>query len=644
MRLTSLLPRLALGALITYLVLIGATFNGILTPQIRLTAVIVLGVSMAIWLVVRARARGGRWHHTALDAAMVLWVVAFGVSLLGNTESWRRIVMGLWYMGAYIVLWYALNDLVANRLVTRVSLVLILLFAGLMIILMAYVQVQTWMRDSLPAITAGEAPLVLPRPVSTLGNPNTLASALVMLLPLSVGWMLTSPRRFVRLLMALYSLAALGLLFLTYSRGGWLAAAAGLGALFLGLLWDRDFLSPARWRAWWRAQSRGLRVALLSAAGLALVALVIGAALFIHTFTIGGRTLDLRTFLYDTALTMFAEKPLTGNGLFTFGAGLARLNSVPPVQPHSHAHDLPLQVAAEMGIFGIAALALTVVLIVRAVRANLREAQTRAPRQLLSDRTALILATSAFVAFCAHHIPDLAAMNPAIMILALVALAAAAAPVTPRRFSPAAGRALNVLAVVGCGVLVVSGLWGSFVYGQYTDAVSYGINSRDYVEAAARLEPVIAADPDMAVYHQQRGFLLGLAAAEGDTTVLPDAIAEFERYTDLAPYYSLGWANLASLYAQAGQLDRAVEAMERAVALAPDAPAFTERLASYRAALTTGSLNEPPIEQPVSVDRDSEYLPDINHIQWLRLSIQRQLLPQVHYYEPTPEVTPEPPQ
>ena len=629
---SSSLPRVLLGFLISYMVLIGATFNGILTAPTRFWTVIVLAVSVVSWLIVRWRKPGSHWHRTALDAAILLWIIAFGLSLLANLDSWRRIVMGLWYMGAYISMFYILHDALANRLIARVMLVDVLLFAGMLIILFGYLQVQTWMRDTLPLIMAGDEPMVLPRPVSTLGNPNTLASALVMLLPLSVGRALTSKQRFWRLVMLAYSFTAVILLFLTYSRGGWLAIGAALVLLVLWLLAENNRLSLAYWRGWWRTRQRWIRIGLATAGVGMVLALLVGVILFVQTFSIGGRTLSLRTFLYDAAVAMFAEKPLTGHGLFTYGAGLARLNSVPPVQPHSHAHNLPLQVAAEVGIGGVAALLLTLGLAYRAVRANLR-AHSSTGNTYRADRLAIILATTAFVGFCAHHLPDLAAMNPAIMVIALVTLVAAVAPADPERRSRPTGRSLTVLAVGGCTILLITGLWSSLIYWQYTDAVSYGIHSGDYVGAAERLEPVIAADGEMAVYHQQRGFLLGLAAAEGNTSVLPEAIIEFERYTGIAPYYSIGWANLGALYAQAGDYQRAVEAMGEAVALAPDSDSLPERLAEYQAALTSGNPDAPPITMPVSVERDHMYLPDINHIQWLRLSIERQFLPQVRYGE-----------
>lgn len=644
LRLSSLIPRAVLALLLTYMLVIGATFNGILTAPTRVQTVVVLGISVIVWLAARWRKPGTRWHRTALDAAILLWVAAFAVSLLANLESWRRIAIGLWYMGAYITLWYALHDALANRLIGRTMLVDALLFAGLMIVVMGYMQVQTWARDTLPLMMAGDEPLILPRPVSTLGNPNTLASALVMLLPLAVGRALTGTLRLQRLLMWLYALAGLILLLLTYSRGGWLAAIVGLVVLVLWLLAEQNRLTPAYWRAWWHKQRRRVRFSLIAAAGIALAALAIAAVLFLRTFTIGGRTLDLRTFLYDTALAMFAEKPITGYGLFTYGAGLARLNSVPPTQPHSHAHNLPMQVAAELGLVGLAALLLSLWQIYRAVRANLRalpREHQRTPeakqafslRHMQADRITIILAMLAFVGFSAHHIPDLAAMNPAIMVMALVSLSAGVAPVKPQPVSAPVGRVLSGVAVAGCALLLLSGLWSSLIYQQYTDAVRYGINTRDYVGAAERLRPVTAADPEMAVYHQQRGFLLGLAVAEGNTSLLPEAIAEFERYTSLAPTYSLGWANLGALYAQAGEYAQAVAAMGRAVELAPEAAPYADRLREYREAAASGRFDTPTIPRPISLQRDDLYLPDINFIQWLRLSIERQFLPQVRFGE-----------
>jgi tetratricopeptide (TPR) repeat protein len=244
--------------------------------------------------------------------------------------------------------------------------------------------------------------------------------------------------------------------------------------------------------------------------------------------------------------------------------------------------------------------------------------------------------------------------------MALVALVVAFAPVTPQPVAPprsvseksalvgahgraplperqpfhmiSSQRAVTALAVGGLAVLLASGIWSSLIYDEYVNALSYGVSTGDYAGAAARLEPVIAADPSLAIYHQQRGFLLGLAAASGDTSALPGAVAEFERYTALAPDYATGWANLGALYAQTGDYERATAAMRRAVELAPAAPSLADRLSEYEAATTSGQLVlTEPVPNPISLEPDDPFLANINYVQWLSLTIERQFLPQVRY-------------
>lgn len=74
------------------------------------------------------------------------------------------------------------------------------------------------------------------------------------------------------------------------------------------------------------------RKALVVMAGLAALAALVGGAVFIvYSLGFSGRTADLRTFIYETAIQMFIEKPIVGYGVFTFGAGLARLTRRRPL-------------------------------------------------------------------------------------------------------------------------------------------------------------------------------------------------------------------------------------------------------------------------------------------------------------------------
>jgi tetratricopeptide (TPR) repeat protein len=118
-------------------------------------------------------------------------------------------------------------------------------------------------------------------------------------------------------------------------------------------------------------------------------------------------------------------------------------------------------------------------------------------------------------------------------------------------------------------VLTTSGLWSALNYRTFIAALSEGAARQTYRAAAERVLALEENDPALAIYPQQAGLLLSLAAAEGDAEAGVDAIAQFRRYTALEPAYASGWANLAALYFAGGDLTPAADAMRKAVELAP---------------------------------------------------------------------------
>ncbi len=561
------------AVLFTYLISIGGTFSGMLIPDVREFSIFLVAVTIGGWLVLRM-ARGWLWRATPLDAALLLWIVAFAVSLAANPESWRRIIIGLWFAFAYIGVWFLLNDLLVNRALTRDHLTDALLIAGLVVLIVGFYQVRGWLAVRLALVISGEMAFELPRPVGTLSNANTLACFLMMLVPFALGRVVTARGRR-RAAMIAYTLAALLLLFLTFSRGAWVALAAAVVVQAALLRSTRGLRGPAQWRAWWSRRSLRTRWGLVGAGVLALVAVMVTA--FIVALSLGqsGRSLSLRTSIYGAAWTLFTEKPLTGSGLFTFGAGLARMQSMPPQSPHSHAHDVPLLVASELGLIGLAALTLTVVSAYAAFRRNWTSA---APSEALP----LASAAAAVVAFALHQLVDVPAMSPAIALTAIIALALAIAPLTAPVRSPRwRARLQGGALIAGWLALLAGGFWSSVQYARYNDAVWYGTTSGDYTGAAARLVPLVDADPALAVNYLERGYFYGLAADTGDADALNHAVSDYQRFTAIEPSYAFGWANLGALEWQSGQKDSALRSLAQAVDLAPGAWPLAYLLGQY---------------------------------------------------------------
>ena len=216
------------------------------------------------------------------------------------------------------------------------------------------------------------------------GSPNHLALFLGRLLPLAIALVLLHTgsgqvdtpgqrHRTSRLLptwqsgMALLGTGIIGAaLLFSFSRGAWLASAAGVAVVLIGLLALRGGVAPRTWRrsvARWRGGAAGRRTLIAVVAALVLV-LVLGIGLATRVerlSSIGdplGGTMALRLQLWGAALRMALDHPLFGVGPDGFlYAYPAYREGVAWKEPFvSHPHNLILDYWLRGGIMGIAAL------------------------------------------------------------------------------------------------------------------------------------------------------------------------------------------------------------------------------------------------------------------------------------------------
>ncbi|HEX2907479.1 MAG TPA: O-antigen ligase family protein [Phototrophicaceae bacterium] len=586
----------------------GATFNSLLSPELSATTLVFMAVVVVCWLVLRWR-RGWQWHRTPLDAAFILWAAAFGLSLLANWDAGRRIAIGLWYVGVYIGLWYILMDALANSGIQREMLVDGLLVSGVVVLLFGYLQLINWVG------VHGFNPL--PRPVSVFGNPNFLSAFLIVLILFLLSQMVGSRRRFNQIVLGGYAGLALALLFLTFSRGAWVGLAAG-GVLWLALvLAARGLLSGERLLVGLATTGRIAKVVILIGGLSTIVVLAAVSGIFVRSLTTGGRDVGLRTELYTAAVQLFVEKPLTGHGLFTYGRELVRLPGIVPDRPHSHAHDAPLHIAAELGIVGLVALAVTVAVMARGMRGNWRQSPYPPPlrwrvrergetsslgltgntfgnRAEIERQTMLAGAVGAVAAFAVHQLTDTPAMMPAIALTGLIALVLALAPMEPQPIQAAWRRMGQPVGLIGLWLIIlVAGFWSSGIYRQYMAVLQEVGKTGDYHVAAENLQSVIEADPYLSLYHLEQGFLYGMAASTDDTEAAQKAIKAYERFIELDPGYALAWANLGALRWQVGEREQAIADMSHAAELDPESwqyamnvGMFVERTGDVAAACT----------------------------------------------------------
>jgi len=179
------------------------------------------------------------------------------------------------------------------------------------------------------------------RATSVFSGPNQFATCLLMGLPLSAALLWTARDRWSRGFAVFSLVTGLPVLYFTRSQGAWLAAAA-VPLLLVLFLPKADAVSIGR--------KRWLAVLALGGVGLAT------AGYFVATRTAEqlNALTDGRYFLFLAGLEMVRASPLVGVGLGNFYQLLGDFypSGIVGRAQHEHAHNMYLQVLAELGLVG----------------------------------------------------------------------------------------------------------------------------------------------------------------------------------------------------------------------------------------------------------------------------------------------------
>jgi putative inorganic carbon (HCO3(-)) transporter len=326
----------------------------LLFPMFRpaLTVAALAGLAL-LWLT-RALLRRETWPVTPFNAALLVFCLAIPLAVWASPipeltiPKLTGVILGL---AAFRVVAYA----IATRRDLMVALAVL-----------AAIGVAIWALGVLGLRLAPLQPLTQRLPAALVSlpgaeqgiNPNQLAGALMLLLPLLLGcaagcWQ--SGRRVLAGALLVAALPALLTLVLTRSRAGWIGLAAATLALLLAFVWLKS--GPRRRKALIVAVALAFSIALT----LALVALPrflasAEAGATIATPDDAALTLEARAEIWSRALYALQDFPFTGVGLGAFRRVvnvLYPLFLVPPDADIAHSHNMFLQVGVDLGLIGL---------------------------------------------------------------------------------------------------------------------------------------------------------------------------------------------------------------------------------------------------------------------------------------------------
>jgi O-antigen ligase len=371
------------------------------------------------------------------------------------------------------------------------------------------------------------------RPDGNLGNANLLGALIAMATPLAIVRALRNDTFVVAWWGAVAVLAA-GLA-ASSSRSGGLGALAGCLVLVVLALRGRSAL-----------------IALAVAAGLVAAALV--AIVISPLGVLNDDPAQSRIQLWPDALRMIAARPLTGWGPDTTGLVFGRYLSADwsPGITFDRAHSGPLDIAAMLGVVGLAALTSVLVTFIRGVW-----------RWRFTDSVAaLASACAGYTVWVAFNF-DWAPATGVFWLLAGAAWSgvrlAEAQPVTTAKPLPAWVAPLRSLASAGLALAFI----GLAVLPVLADAWYY----------QSRAELSVKVDPLQSRYHWALGQEL---IAAGNTE---DAAAEFRRAADLGETEPQLYVDLGDADAELGDKAQARRDYERALIIDPFYAPAKQRLA-----------------------------------------------------------------
>lgn len=274
------------------------------------------------WIYKLARKKSKGVLRTPLDLPIIIFVIIGFISIFNSSFLKQSLTVTPGFIAGILFGYYLVFSNITDKKFLK-KFVLVMVLGGTTTACIGIFQYLIWGTE---------------RTSATLANPNVLASYLAMMIPIVFSLLLYESKKSKKKLLLTFSLITMVIcLILTRSRAGWLALVGAMS--FLLLIEKKKRL----------------------AVGLTLIIIVV-ASILIPSVNARLRTIfDLivnkeRIYGAKSALQMIKDYPLTGIGVNTFYHVYPQYQ-LPEAKEHLvHAHNIFLQIGAEIGLFGVVTL------------------------------------------------------------------------------------------------------------------------------------------------------------------------------------------------------------------------------------------------------------------------------------------------
>lgn len=288
-----------------------------------------------------------KFRHTPLDTPIAIFTLIMLISSVTSFAAISSIKVFLVYFAFILGFYLTVNAVKSKK--QLYALVTGMLFAGAIVAIYGIYQHIFGFAEGTTWTDTDMFEDIETRVISTFGNPNVLGEYLLLLIPVSAGYILSKPGKFNKAVSVVITLLLSLCMVYTYSRGNWIGLMAAIVLFFM--FYDGRIV--------WLGVLFAFFIPML------LPQNVINR--FMSVGDTGDTSTSYRVYIWMGTIAMLKDYWISGIGL-----GSDAFNMIYPFYSYSgivapHSHNLYLHIIVENGIMGIIAFLVIVITYYRMV-------------------------------------------------------------------------------------------------------------------------------------------------------------------------------------------------------------------------------------------------------------------------------------